>query len=124
MRRSSAWSLLDIYSLLDPPTAPGLTAVPGGNLSSVDFNIALSDPPNCVVNYIITATTGSDSRDITVPANSTILTVDGFNRCALSYSFSVLPETREGSGTTSNTVDIEAVDPGIFIYACSLFYQM
>jgi hypothetical protein len=83
----------------------------GGDLVSFDFTITPSTPPDCVVNYIITATSGGVSRNITVPAGqvdgSTPVNVDGFNVCGANHSFTVAPVTSDGqTGTSSVSVDI------------------
>jgi hypothetical protein len=91
--------------------------VPGGDLVSFDFTITPSTPPVCVVNYIITATSGGVSRNITVPAGqvdgSTPVNVDGFNVCGANHSFAVAPVTSDGqAGPRSDSVDIPALDSG------------
>ena len=91
-----------------PPSAPGLTAIPGGDLASFDLTITPSTPPDCVVNYVITATSSDDSRDITVPASEVDgfipVNVGGFDACTRAYSFTVAPVTSEGTGMRSASV--------------------
>ena len=91
-----------------PPSAPNLTAVPGEDFTSFDFTITPSIPPDCVVNYIITATSSDGSRNITMPASevdgSSPVNVGGFDACTRTYSFTVVPETSEGTGVRSASV--------------------
>ena len=74
-------------------------------MSSFDFHIAPSTPPDCVVNYIITATSTDGSRIVTVPASevdrSTPVNVDGFDVCTRTYSFTVAPVISQGIGMRS-----------------------
>jgi hypothetical protein len=82
-------------------------------LVSFDFTITPSTPPDCVVNYIITATSGGVSRDITVPAGqvdgSTPVNVDAFNVCGANQSFTVAPVISDGqTGPRSDSVEIIA----------------
>ncbi len=91
------------------PSAPGLTVVVGGDLVSYDFTIIPSSPSNCVLNYIITATSSDGSRTITVPASgvdgSTPVNEGGFDVCTVMYSFTVAPVTSEGTGPSSSSVN-------------------
>ena len=61
-----------------------------------------------MVNYIITATSSDGSRNITLPASevngSTPVNVGGFDVCTRTYSFTVVPETSEGTGVKSASV--------------------
>jgi hypothetical protein len=100
------------------PSSPDLAVVRGGDLVSFDFTITPSSPPDCFVNYIITATSGGVSRDITVPAGqvdgSTPVNVDGFNVCNICYIFTVAPVTIDGqAGPRSDSVEVKALNPGI-----------
>jgi hypothetical protein len=111
-----ALGYLCCVSFTGPPSSPGLTVVRGGDLVSFDFTIAPSTPPDCLVGYIITATSGGsgDSRDITVPAGqvdgSTPVNVGGFNVCGANHSFTVAPVTRDGqTGPRSGSVAQEAL---------------
>ena len=92
-----------IVSLSGPPSAPGLTLVPDGDLTSFSFTITPSIPLDCVVNYIITATSSDGSRNINVDG-STPVNVDGFDVCATTYIFTVVPETSGGTGPRSASV--------------------
>ena len=107
---------LQIYAIItflfgtDPPSSPGLTVARDG-LVSFNFTITPSTPPDCVVNYIITATSSDGSRNITVPAGqvdgSTPVNVDGFNVCGANHTFTVVPVTSDGqTGLTSNMESI------------------
>ena len=82
-----------------PPSAPVLTAVQSEGLTSFDFTITPSNPPDCVVNYIITTTSSEGSRSITVPASddeSITRTVEGFEVCNKMYTITVVPEISGG----------------------------
>jgi hypothetical protein len=95
------------------PSSPGLAVVRGGDLASFTFTIIPSTPPDCVINYIITATSGGVSRNITVPARQVNVNVDGFNVCGANHSFTVAPVTSDGqTGPRSDSVDIPALDSG------------
>jgi hypothetical protein len=89
---------------------------------SFDFTITPSTPPDCVVNYIITATSGGVSRDITVPAGqvdgSTPVNVGGFNVCGANHSFTVAQ-----TGPSSDIVDFEALDQGGLAIVGQLYDQ-
>jgi hypothetical protein len=93
--------------------------VQGGDLLSFNFSITPSSPPDCVVSYIITATSGSSGgRNITVPAGQvdgfTPVNVDGFNVCNISYIFTVAPVTIDGqTGPRSDSVEVKALNPGM-----------
>ena len=88
-----------------PPSTPGLTLELGEDLTSFDLTIIPSIPRDCVVNYIITATSSDGSRNITVPASvvdgSTPVNVGGFDVCTVAYNITVAPETSEGTGMES-----------------------
>jgi hypothetical protein len=91
-----------------------MAVVRGGDLVSFNFTITPSTPPDCVVNYIITATSGGVSRDITVPAGqvdgSTPVNVGGFNVCGANHSFTVAPVTSDDqAGPKSDSVAQEAL---------------
>jgi hypothetical protein len=92
--------------------------VPDGDLVSFDFTITPSTPPDCVVNYIISATSGGVSRDITVPAGqvdgSTPVNVDGFNVCGANHSFTVTVATDGQIGPKSDSLDIQALNQGMY----------
>jgi hypothetical protein len=86
-------------------------------LGTFDFTITPSSPPDCVVNYTITATSGGVSRDITVPAGqvdgSTPVNVGGFNVCGANHSFTVAPVTSDGlTGPNSDIIVFTALNPG------------
>lgn len=93
---------------IDPPSAPGLTATPGADLLSFDFLIAPPTPPDCVSNYIITATSSNNVREITLStfraSVSAIYNIDGFDVCTTAYSFTVFARTSDGGGRRSSTV--------------------
>jgi hypothetical protein len=102
-------------SISGPPSPPDLAVVQGGDLGSFDVIITPSTPPDCVDNYIITATSGGVSRNITVSAGqvdgSTPVNVDGFNMCGANHSFTVIPVSSDGqTGPSSDGVDILALD--------------
>ena len=65
-----------------------------------------------MVNYTITATSSDGSRNITVPASevdgSTTVNVGGLDVCTRTYSFTVAPETSEGTGPRSESVGHDA----------------
>lgn len=73
----------------------------GGDFESFDFTIIPSSPSQCVINYIITATSNhGSSRDIIVPTNRSIprINAGGFSVCSRDYTFTVVPVTSEGAG--------------------------
>jgi hypothetical protein len=102
-------------SISHPPLSASLAVARGGDLGTLDFTITPSTPPDCVVNYTITASSGGVSMNITVPAGqvdgSTPVNVDGFNVCGANHSFTVAPVTSDGqTGPSSDGVDILALD--------------
>jgi hypothetical protein len=114
-------------SFPDPPSRPGLAVVRGRDFGSFDFTITPSSPPNCVINYIITATSGG-GRNITVSAGqvngSNPVNENGFNVCGANHSFTVAPVTFNQTGPSSVGVpDFQALDQGglasVGINACS-----
>ena len=88
-------------------------------MASFDLTITPSIPPNCVVNYTITATSSDGSRNITVPASevdgSTPVNVGGFDVCTRTYTLYAAPVTSEGAGPRSDSVghDIPDTTSGI-----------
>ena len=89
------------------PSSPSLTVV-ARSLQQIIFIIsAPSYADQCVLNYIITATSsdGSVVPDITVEVSDNItLREGGFNLCNNAYNFTVVANTLTGPGQRSAVV--------------------
>ena len=99
-----------------PPSSPSLTVV-AGSLQQIIFIIS---PPlyagQCVVNYIITATSGDGSvvPDITVPVTDTeaptLAVRSAFDFCNNTYTFTVMANTLIVAGESSMSVVVTRPD--------------
>ena len=106
----------------DLPSIPTLTMPVQIDLFS--YNFTLSPPstaPQCVTDYVITATSCSGGRKtVTVPAGAVgaPVTVGGLNLCADTYTFTAHAVSAAGNGNETLAITMNATAPGDCVKCC------